>query len=151
MDKKLKQLALLLQSKINLTTDNKSQFKQNVINTFKVNEIKRMIDLLDKHTDFIGKEVYKYKKSFSVTTLDEYNNNDDISYKTFNPIEETPFLYTLADYKKFEKDYINFRIERYQTELIERMPYESSTDTLSNLVYLWHIEAKQEILTFLKG
>lgn len=144
----------ILQEKINaldrcviVTLTDKYQFETNVRNMFIMNFLAEKIDFINKHKNYIGQEVYKFKKSFSFTTIQDYNDSD--SQKMMNPIEEKSIVFSQDDYNTFCKEYINYQIEYFSKDLIKNKHYRNSTNPFSNLEAQWITECKQNLIEFL--
>lgn len=150
MLQKLKKQLESLNIHITPTTDNKNQFEMNVRNGFMCEKLHANIETLEIHHGYIGKEVYKYQKNFSVVTIDDYVERkiQDQAHYLFNPIEETSFVYSEDDYNVFEDKYIRFQIEHISKELVNNSPYSNSTNPFSNLEHQWIVESKQKLVSF---
>ncbi len=129
------------------TESNRSQFETNIKNKFISKILNRNLDMIEKHFDYIGKEVHAYKKSFSVTTIGEYDKEE---YKELNPILPIPFIYSREDFESFKDAYTQYQIARLSNELTTYNLYSNSTDPFANLEHQWTTESKQVLIEFYK-
>jgi hypothetical protein len=129
------------------TIDNKSQFEANVRHTYIIDVISGYLEFILKHKNYIGQEVFKFKKKFSVTTIGDYNS--DKSNHFLNPIEENSFVYTEQDYNVFCNKYLAYQIEHLTSDLVKNRHYSYSTNPLSNLESQWITESKQNLIQYL--
>ena len=152
MIQKLKTKLESLNLYISPTTDNKNQFEANIKNGFMCEHLHQNISTLERHFGYIGESVYKYQNNISVITFSEHKakENEDIGYSLLNPIEKTPFLYSIDDFEIFQNAYIRYQIEYFSKELINRSPYQNSTNPFSNLEFQWIVESKQKLVKFFK-
>ncbi len=137
---------------ISPTTTNKNQFETNVKNEFMCEHLHHNIEMLEKHFYYIGKEVYQYSKNKSVTTIEDFKSkeNEDLAHSLLNPIDKKPFTYTEEQFNEFQKWYIEYQIEYFSKELVNRSPYQNSTNPFSNLEFQWIVESKQKLIEFFK-
>jgi hypothetical protein len=124
------------------TTSNKSQFESNVRNEFMVEYLEGRLNFIQKQKSYIGQNVFKYKKGFSVVKPEDYLKD------ILNPIEDESFLYTQVDYNNFCELYLQFQIKRLVTDLITNKHYNNSTNPFANLQHQWVTECKQKLIEF---
>jgi nicotinic acid mononucleotide adenylyltransferase len=128
------------------TTKSKAQFERNVKCGFQAEHVSARIKMMERQIDYIGREVFKYKKNSSVTTIEEY----DISTSKLNPLEDYSFTYSDEHFLEFQKWYIPFQIERLTETLLTKRIHFGSTDPFENLEYQWILESTQELITIYK-
>ena len=150
MIQKLKTKLESLNLYISPTTDNKNQFETNIKNGFMCEHLYHNIEMLEKHFNYIGKEVHQYSKNKSVTTIEDFKlkESEELTYSLLNPIEKKSFLYKAGDFSDFQNWYIRHQIEHFSKELINRSPYQNSTNPFSNLEFQWIVESKQKLVEF---
>jgi hypothetical protein len=150
MIQKLKNKLESLYLFISPTTTSKSQFEKNIKNEFICEHLHHNIEMLEKHFNYIGKEVYQYSKNKSVTTIEDFKlkESEDLSHSLLNPIDKKPFVYTIEQFNDFEKWYVKYQIEFLSKGLVDRSPYLNSTNPFSNLEFQWIIESKQKLIEF---
>lgn len=134
------------------TMIDKRQFETNIKNEYLCAHLHQNIEVLTKHFNYIGKEVYLYSNNKSVTTIEDFKlkESEDLNHSLFNPIDEKAFIYTKEDFVNFQNWYINYQIEHFAKELINSSPYQISTNQFSNLCFQWIVESKQELIRFFK-
>ena len=112
--------------------------------------LRRNIEMLEKHFNYIGKEVYQYSKNKSVTMIDDFKSkeNEELTHSLLNQIDKKPFIYTVEQFNEFQKWYIQHQIEYFSKELLSRSPYQNSTNPFSNLEFQWIIESKLKLIEF---
>jgi len=148
MDKSTKEVIKILKGGENLfeelvkpTTTNKYQFEVNCRNDFKSKTLGGILKHINIHEGFIGKEVFKYKKNFNYA--DSFQLDDML-----NPLNDTPILFTEELFEEFLIKYISYQIEYLVKELTEQKITCSSTCKMTNLVFEWELECKQELIEF---
>lgn len=146
----------IIQDRINVldafikpTIDNKNQFETNLRNSYTNCLLTEKLDFILKNKNYIGMEVFKFKKNIAVTTMEDYNSNSDKIYVLLNPIEENGFVYSQEDYELFVSKYIAYQIESLTNDLIKNKHYSYSTNPLYNLEAQWITECKQNLIEFL--
>ncbi len=152
MIQKLKNKLESLHLYISPTTTNKNKFETNIKNEFMCEYLHHNIEMLEKHFNYIGKEVYQYSKNKSVTTIEDFKikESEDLTHSLLNPIDKKPFIYTTENFNDFQKWYIEYQIEHFSKELVNRSPYQNSTNPFSNLEFQWIVESKQSLIAFYK-
>lgn len=152
MIQKLKNKLESLNLYISPTTTNKNQFETNIKNGFMCEHLHHNIEMLEKHFNYIGKEVHQYSKNKSVTTIEDYRlkESEDLTHSLLNPIDKKSFVYTLENFSEFQKWYVEHQIEHFSKELVNRSPYQKSTNPFSNLEFQWVVESKQKLVEFFK-
>lgn len=150
MIQKLKNKLESLHFYISPTTTNKSQFETNIKNEFMCKQLRYNIEMLEKHFNYIGKEVHQYSKNKSVTTIEEFKlkESEELTHSLLNPIDKKPYIYTEEDFINFQNWYIKHQVECFSKELINRSPYQNYTNPLSNLEFQWIFESKQNLVEF---
>lgn len=133
---KIQGLELLIEP----TLDNRIIFERNCRNGFMANILRKNIDTLERYKSFIGKEIFKYKRSIghSETKISEY----------MNQTEDEATLFTEEAFEEFKTKIINYWIKYYSDDLLTREISQSSTNKLSNLQFEWQVEMKQELIKF---
>lgn len=124
------------------TTDDKSQFTRNLRYGYAIYVLTNMDKNLSKHMCFIGKKVWKLSKSFNYSDIP----NPDFA----NPTEPEQVEFTEELFKEFEKCYLNFLINRFTEELVERQITSNSTCKLTNFEFEIRLEEKQELIKYFK-
>jgi hypothetical protein len=133
------------------TLTNKYEFERNIIGDYKCFWLTKRLEFIEKHFNYIGKEVFKYEKSFSYTSIEDFENkkNNDISHDIFNPINKKSIIFSDDMFKLFLKEYLNFQVIRLCDEIINR-PFLNSTNAFSNLEHQFIVKAKRDLIDFLK-
>lgn len=129
-----------------VTTDY-NQFEKNCRNEFKVRLLDRNLSMLKEHQSFIGKNVHKRSKSFSHVMVTEEKTLESFE-DVFNKIDKEPVLFTEDMFEKFKLDYINYQVEYHTRALLSQSITSNSTCKLSNLIFEWQLECKQELIAF---
>lgn len=124
------------------TTDEKRQFERNLRYGFAIDTLNHLDRNLSKHMYFIDKKVYKLTKSFNYS---ETPNPDH-----FNPTNPEEIIFTEELFKEFEKNYLNFLVNRFTEELIEKQITSNSTCKLSNFEFEVRLEEKQNLIKYFK-
>ena len=96
----------------------------------------------------IGKEVYKSDKNFNYAVVDTFADLDTWNMRYFN-IEES-FIFTEELFNELCINYIQYQIDRLSEELIERQIVCNSTSKITNLIFEWDLECKQELIKMFK-
>lgn len=116
------------------------QFEKNCKAEFIAENITNKINHIEKHKSFIGKEVFKFKKSFNYTdVLPEENIGH-------NPVFEQKVLFTPQLLNSFLYDYFQFSKEYLIKRLVENQITCNSTNKLSNLQFEWQLECTQQLI-----
>jgi len=126
-------------SKIKPTTTDAYQFEKNCRASFFVLNITERLEHIQKHESFIGKEVFKFEKSFNYTDNPSLDN-------IFNPVFEKKVLFTQQLYNSFLYDYFEFGKEYHTKRLVENQITRNSTNKLNNLQFEWQLECTQELI-----
>jgi hypothetical protein len=151
---KIQELLVFEQKKrqglIKETANNSVRFERNCRNTYWVDILNNVIENIYLHNSFLGKKVYKYKFRFSYITLDDWNKHFEFE-KHLNPITEVDGVFVREMLHQFTADYINNLIDYYTKELIENQLVSNSTNKLSNLIFEWELDEKQQLIKFLKS
>lgn len=124
------------------TTDDKSQFTRNIRYGYAIYVLNNMDKNISKHMCFIGKKVWKLTRSFNYSDVP----NPDFA----NPTDSEPTLFTEELFKEFEVNYLNFLINRFTEELIERQITSNSTCKLTNFEFEIRLEEKQDLIKYFK-
>jgi len=124
------------------TIDDKNQFERNLRYSFAIDTLNYLDRNLSKHMCFIGKKVWKLEKSFNYSDI---QNPDH-----FNPTNPEQIEFTEELFALFEKDYLNFLINRFTEELVERQITSNSTCKLSNFTFEVRLEEKQNLIKYFK-
>lgn len=129
-----------LESTIKETTTNGLDFERNVRNEFKLEYLQGHFDLLNKHHDFIGVKVYKSENGFSY-----YRYMVDTG---LNRTETKSVKFTEEMFEQFKQDLCIFIVDRLTDELINCKIVSNSSNQLVNLIFGWHLECKQQLISF---
>jgi hypothetical protein len=127
---------------IQTTTDNKRQFERNLRYGFDIDTLNHLDRNLSKHMCFVGKKVWKLTKSF--------NYSDVPNPDHFNPTNPEQVEFTEELFINFQKDYLNFLINRFTEELTERQIISNSTCKLTNFEFEVRLEEKQNLIKYFK-
>jgi hypothetical protein len=113
-----------------------------------------VIDLKDRasylHTWMhnIGKEVYHSERSFNYALVDKFSEIDYLNQKYFNTSFSTYLTQEMFD--ELCVKYMEYQVKRLTEELLERSITSKSTCKMSNLVFEWNLECKQELIKIFK-
>lgn len=124
------------------TVDDKRQFERNLRYGYAIDTLNHLDRNISKHMCFVGKEVYKFSEGFNYS---ESPSNDRL-----NPTDSEPTLFTEELFKEFEINYLNFLINRFTEELIERQITSNSTCKLTNFEFEIRLEEKQNLIKYFK-
>jgi hypothetical protein len=111
-------------------------------------DLKGRAKYLHKWMHNIGKQVYKSSKNFNYAVVDTFTDLDSLNQHYFNT--EESFIFTEELFNKLCVDYIQYQIDRLSEELVERSITSNSTSKISNLVFEWNLECKQELIKIFK-
>lgn len=116
------------------------QFEKNCKAEFILENLKSVVAHIEKHESFLGKEVFKFEKSFNYTdVLPEENIG-------LNPVLEQKVLFTPQLLNSFLYDYFEFGKEYHTKRLLENQITCNSTNKLINLQFEWQLECTQELI-----
>ena len=147
MIQKLKNKLESLHLYISPTITNKNQFETNVKNEFMCEHLRRNIEMLEKHFNYIGKEVYQYSKNKSVTMIDDFKSkeNEELTHSLFFILKETAEINNFWTDKASERKRIEGMIEdeiRY-SKVAELSPKASElAGELMKLAKNWEADLK---------
>lgn len=96
----------------------------------------------------IGKEVYLSHKSFNYALVEEFSEIDSLNQKYFDATKSITFTQEVFDRLCF--DYCEYQVKILTEELLERGITSNSTCKMSNLVFEWNLECKQELIKMFK-
>lgn len=152
MLQKIKKYASGLSLLISPTTTDKNQFEHNIRNSFMLDNLLKMVETIERHFGYIGKEVNGYINNPSVITKEEYewNCKKDSTFGVFNKINPECFIYSNEDFLAFQMYYIQYQIDYFSKDLIDKSVYQNSTNPFSNLEFQWIVESKQQLIKFYK-
>lgn len=126
-------------AKIKPITTDAYQFEKNCRANFIVENLTHKVGHIEKHKSFIGKEVFKFEKSFNYTdVLPEYIK--------LNPVLEQKVLFTQQLYNSFLYEYFKFSEEYHIKHLVENQITCNSTNKLTNLQFEWQLECTQKLI-----
>lgn len=114
-----------------------------------VEDLKARAEYLHKWMHNIGKDVYISNKSFNYALVDNFSEMDFLSQKYFDTTKSIEFTKEVFDRLCF--DYITYQVERLTEQLIEREIASNSTSKITNLVFEWNLECKQELIKAFKN
>lgn len=129
-----------LEKFIEPTIDSRTHFERNCRNRFMSNTLRKNVETLERYKGFIGKEIYKFKRGIGHSETP----NPDV----LNPTEDKPKLFTEEAFEEFKTKMVNYWIKYYSDDLLTREISQSSTSKLSNLIFEWQVEMKQELIKF---
>ena len=125
------------------TTTDAFQFELNTKAEHTNNFLEKIHETAIGQFDLIGKEVFKFEKTIKFITIENWNE----SYNPhFNPIEKTPLIMSEQNYLDYEKNHIDFLIDRLKNGLLNDKLFIESTNQLRNLQRLWIFEENQNLL-----
>lgn len=149
MDIKLiEHLIDLHEKRITPTICNKRHFETNYKSSYIVEYLKGRNEMIKKHESYIGSKVFKLAKSFRYILLNEYVVSYDSFEKKMNPLENEEVIFTEHLYEEFCKEYIQYQIERITKSFVQESITSNSTCKLTNIMFEWELECKQELLKF---
>ena len=96
----------------------------------------------------IGKEVYHSERSFNYVLVDKFEEIDYLNQKYFNTSYSSVFTQEMFD--ELCVKYMEYQVKRLTEELLERSITSKSTCKMSNLVFEWNLECKQELIKIFK-
>lgn len=114
-----------------------------------VKDLKDRAGYLHKWMHNIGKDVYISNKSFNYALVDNFSEMDFLNQKYFDTTKSIEFTKEVFDSLCF--DYITYQVERLTEQLIEREITSNSTSKITNLVFEWNLECKQELIKSFKS
>ncbi len=129
------------------TINDANQFQKNVVNMFMEQNYGHVYNNIERHLEYIGKEVYQIQKNFSYTTISEFEKNTELD-KILNKLSPDSVIFTYELFDKFLHDYISYTIGYHSLDLLSRKIMVNSTNPLDNLIHLWKLECKQELIEF---
>jgi len=143
----LKQRVENAKSKIKPTTTDHYQFEKNVRNEFLLEYLEGNVSIIEKHASLIGENVFKYVDNFTYTTKEDYEEKlkKESSFGILNKIEKKPLLFTNELFEQFLLEYFTYLKSRLAYELCENSITSNSTNKISNAIFEWNIEGKQEL------
>jgi hypothetical protein len=126
---------------------------KNLENAYKNNFLKIALEerasYLHKWMHNIGKEVYISKKSFNYAIVDTFETEiNSLNQKYFDTTKSIVFTQNVFDKLCF--DYCEFQVQRLIEELTEKSITINSTSKITNLVFEWCLECKQELIQIFK-
>lgn len=111
-------------------------------------DLKARAEYLHKWMHNIGKDVYISNKSFNYALVDKFSEMDFLNQKYFDTTKSIEFTKEVFDRLCF--DYMTYQVERLTEQLIEREITSNSTSKITNLVFEWDLECKQELIKMFK-
>ena len=128
--------------------DNYSALEKVYKNNFIRNELKGRAGYLHEWMHNIGKEVYISNKKFNYALVKNFTEKDFLNQRYFDTSKSIEFTKDVFDRLCF--DYIQYQINRLIEQLTEREITSNSTSKISNLVFEWQLECKQELIKIFK-
>lgn len=129
--------------------DKYNQLESVYKNNAMLEELKARAGYLHKWMCDIGKEVYSHSKRFNYTLASDFDNLDWVNQRGFDTTKSITFTQEVFD--RFCFDYLEYQVKRFTEELTERSITSNSTSKISNLVFEWNLECKQELLKIFKS
>jgi len=134
---------------ISINWDEYRQLENLYKNNYLVERLKNRAKYLHEWMHDIGKEIYLSRKSFNYALVDSFSQMDFLSRSYFDNSFSTVF--TQEMFNRFCVDYCNYQVKRLTEELTERSITSNSTCKISNLVFEWQLECKQELIKAFKN
>jgi hypothetical protein len=132
------------QIKSSLTSTDKKQFEVNCRVQFIVNHLQARINFIQSHLNYIGIKVYKCINNFNYIAVDEIRKG---TKENFNPVDlQTEISFTQELFEEFCKNYIDYTIKGLTTDFCVGEVTKSSGCKLTDLIFEWELECKQELL-----
>jgi len=125
-----------------MITANKKQFEKNCKAEFKQKILEGNVFVIEKHEKLVGKTLYKVKGSF--------NYKEEQVLKGLNITEPTPIVFTFGLFDEYVINLINNWIKQLSNRLLTEPLVCNSTCALSNIVFGWDLECKQDLIGFYK-
>lgn len=147
---RLKTLVDNYDARIVQTTTDKRQFENNCRSKFKSDHLGDRLAFISENFNMIGKEVYKYVKSETYVLSSEVGSLSE-PHLIFNKLENEPLIFTIEVFDNFVKSYLQFQIDYLINGLLKNSLTSNSTHKLSNLVFEWELECKQELIEIYKN
>jgi hypothetical protein len=118
-------------------------------NNYLTQELKERASYLHKWMHNIGKEVYHSNKNFNYALVDNFETDIDFFNKKY--FDTTCFsIFTREMFDELCVKYCKYQVKRLTEELTERSITSNSTSKISNLVFEWNLECKQELIKIFK-
>ena len=114
-----------------------------------VKDLKARAEYLHKWMHNIGKEVYLSREGWNYTLAESFEQLDFINKSVFDTTKSIEFTKEIFDRLSF--DYITYQVGRLTEQLIEREITSNSTSKITNLVFEWNLECKQELIKSFKN
>lgn len=114
-----------------------------------VKDLKARAEYLHKWMHNIGKDVYFSKEGWNYTLVESFEQLDFHNKSVFDTTKSIEFTKEVFDRLCF--DYITYQVERLTEQLIEREVTSNSTSKITNLVFEWNLECKQELIKSFKS
>ena len=132
-----------------ITWDEYRQLEKLYKNNYLAEKLKERAKYLHEWMHNIGKEVYFSRKSFNYTLVDNFGELDTLNRNYFDNSFSTVFTQEL--FNNLCVNYCNYQVKRLTEELTERSITSNSTCKISNLVFEWQLECKQELIKIFKN
>lgn len=142
---RLKSLVRVNESMIKPIRSDKRQFELNCRSEFTSQHLMGRIIFIEEHFNMIGKEVYKYVKSETYVLSSEVGSLSE-THLMFNKLENEPLIFTIEMFDSFLNSYLQYQIDYLINGLLENSITSNSTHKLSNLVFEWELECKQNLI-----
>jgi hypothetical protein len=118
-------------------------------NNYLTQELKERAKYLHKWMHNIGKGVYHSNRNFNYALVDNFETDVDFFNKKY--FDTTCFsIFTREMFDELCVKYCEYQVQRLTEELTERSITSNSTSKISNLVFEWNLECKQELIKIFK-
>jgi len=117
-------------------------------NNFLRKELSERASYMHKWMHNIGKEVYHSVRNFNYALVDTFSELDVLNRRYFDTSYST--ILTQEMFNEICVKYCQYQVERLTEELVERQITCNSTSKMTNLVFEWNLENKQELIKIFK-
>lgn len=142
---RLKSLVQLNESRIKLITVDKRQFEINCRSEFMCEHLMGNIEFIQTHFNMIDREVYRYVKGGRYILTSQANSLTE-THLMMNKLDDEVLIFTNEMFNNVIKDYIQYQIDYLIIGLLENSITSNSTHKLTNLVFEWELECKQNLI-----
>jgi len=127
-----------------------SQLESVYKNNYLTQELKERASYLHKWMHNIGKEVYHSNRNFNYALVDNFEVDVDLFNKKYYDISFS-LVFTREMFDELCVKYCEYQVKRLIEDLTERSITSNSTCKMSNLVFEWNLECKQELIKIFKN
>lgn len=113
-----------------------------------VQDLKDRASYLHTWMHNIGKEVFESNDSFNYCLVEKFSELDYLNQKYFDTSHSLTFTEDMFD--ELCVKYMEYQIKRLTEQLLENSITSNSTSKISNLVFEWNLECKQELIKIFK-